>query len=375
MKELNQITIRQLLASNTIGVNNTITNANFAQLQEAILLINSAFGISIQDKSLNFPKGRIITGTITADTLRLPVTGSANIQLKGSNGEISTNSIITLNDAIIGGNAIIGSSNTGGRLRLILDRTYTDESLLPGVPGQIRFIGSDYEAYLSFGEVQASFSFDIGSTGSSGQTIAVLYNGVTAGQASWLNNNTVTAQSLVDNILSNPSGPCLADYSLNTVTVKALPGLGATANGDTVTISGSVPVSATAGTMSGGVNGTGAWTSIIGSQGSTGITGPTGPAGGPAGPTGPTGFGSTGPTGETGPAGPIGPAGPTGATGAASTVAGPTGVTGPTGATGPNGAKGSAGAQGVTGSTGPTGSTGTAGSAGSNGATGATGPT
>jgi len=179
MKELNQITIKQLLSSNTIGANNSITNANFSQLQEAILLINRSFGVSIQDKTLNFPTGKITTGTITADILRLPVSGNSSIQLKGSNGEITSNGIITLNDAYIGRDAVVGNSNSGGRLRLITDRTYINESLRPGVPGQIRFIGGDYEAFLNFGEVQASFSFDIGSTGINGETIAVLYNGVT----------------------------------------------------------------------------------------------------------------------------------------------------------------------------------------------------
>jgi len=45
MKELNQITINQLLASNTIGVNNSITNANFGQLEEAFSLLNNAFDL------------------------------------------------------------------------------------------------------------------------------------------------------------------------------------------------------------------------------------------------------------------------------------------------------------------------------------------
>lgn len=276
MKELNQITINQLLASNTTGVNNSITNANFAQLEEAILLLNNAFGVSIQDKTLNFPAGKINVGTLKADTIRLPIDGNVSIQLKGNNGEISSNGIVTVNDIIAGRDSIVGASNTGGRLRLVLDRTYIDESIRPGIPGQIRFIGGDYEAYVNYGEVQASFSFDIESSGITGDDITLLYNGVTAGSALWLNDNVVTAQSLVDDILSNPSGGCLAEYSLNTVTIKALPGLGATANSDTVTISGSVPVSVSSGTMSGGVNGTGAWISLL-----TGTPGPTGPGGGP----------------------------------------------------------------------------------------------
>jgi hypothetical protein len=317
MKELNQITIKQLLASNTIGANNSVTNANFAQLQEAILLLNNAFGISLQNKTLNFPSGKINVGSIKADLINLPVTGNSSIQLKGSNGEITANGIIATNDIIAGNNLIVGSGNSGGRLKLILDRTYTDESLLPGAPGQIRYIGDDYEGYLNFGEIQASSSFVIGSTGASGDTIAVLYNGVTAGQASWNINNTLTAQAITDAILNNTTGPCLADYNLNTVTIKALPGLGTTANGDTITISGSIPVNATAGTMSGGVNGTGAWFSIMGGQGPTGATGPSG------GPIGPTGI--TGPTGVTGSIGITGPTGPTGSTGATGT-----GTTGPT---------------------------------------------
>jgi hypothetical protein len=371
MKELNQITIKQLLASNTIGVNNSITNANFAQLQEAILLINNAFGVSIQDKTLNFPSGKITVGTINADILRLPTTGNASIQLKGSNGEITSNGIITINDAYIGRDAIVGNANTGGRLRLVVDRTYVNESIRPGIPGQIRFIGGDYEGFLNFGEVQASFSFDILSSGLNGQNIAVLYNGVTAGEAFWNTNNVLTAQALVDSILLNPSGPCLADYSLNRVTIKGLPGLGASGNGDAVTVSGLIPVSSSSGLMTGGINGTGAWVSLVGSQG---IPGPTGPGGGPTGATG-----ETGATGNTGPIGPTGNIGPTGATGLGETGAtGPTGEIGPTGETGPigpDGEKGSPGEPGVTGATGATGPTGEAGDTGVTGETGATGAT
>ena len=372
MKELNQITIKQLLASNTIGVNNSITNANFAQLQEGLLLINSAFGISIQNKTLNFPSGKINTGAIKADTIKLPINGNSSIQLNGSNGEILASGLSVTTNASIGGNLIVGDSNNGGRLKLILDRTYIDESIKPGLPGQVRFIGDDYEVYLNYGEVRASFSFNVGSTGINGQTIAVLYNGATAGQVSWNTDNVLTSENLVNAILTNPTGPCLAESNLNIVTITALPGLGSSANGDTITISGTLPVSTTSGTMSGGVNGTGAWISILGTAG------PTGPTGSGAGPTGATGTGATGPTGPTGPTGATGE-GTTGATGTGATgPTGETGGTGPTGDIGPtgaNGAKGSAGAQGVTGATGPTGTTGSNGTAGSNGATGATGGT
>jgi hypothetical protein len=375
MKELNQITIKQLLASNTIGANNSITNSNFSQLNEAIQLINNAFGISIQDKSMNFPAGKLNVGNLKSNLIRLPIQGNTAIQLNGSNGEVLANGINTINDAFIGRHAIVGNANTGGRLRLVVDRTHTDPTLQPGIPGQVRYIGDDYQGYLEYGEVKATFSFTIGSTGTTGQSVSVLYNGTTAGTASWTYNNTLTAQQLVDAILNNTTGPCLAEYNLNTVTVIALDGAGSSANTDTITISGSIPVGATSGTMSGGVDGVGTWVSFIGATGGAGPTGPTGPAGGPSGATGPQGI--TGATGATG-------AGITGATGAGETGAtGPTGETGPmgetgskgeTGATGPQGPKGSAGNNGATGPTGPTGSKGSTGATGG-GVTGATGPT
>ena len=364
------MTIKQLLASNTIGANNSITNSNFAQLQEAILLINNAFGISIQDKSMNFPEGRINLGLLKSNIVRLPINGTTSIQLNGSNGEVLSNGLNTINDALIGRHAIIGTSNNGGRLRFIIDRTYTDESIQPGIPGQMRFIGQDYEVFLKYGEVKASFSFAVGATGSTGQTIAVLYNGVTAGQTSWQYNNVYTSQLLAQAVINNTGGPCLAQYNLNTVTLLALPGLGASGNSDIITVTGSVPTSVTGGTMSGGVNGTGAWISLLGTQGPTG---PTGPGAGATGSTGSTGI--TGNTGSIGPTG-IGitgatGAGVTGATGATGIgITGPTGVTGPIG---PNGAKGSAGNPGATGSTGPKGSTGATGNTGVAGPTGATG--
>jgi hypothetical protein len=376
MQELSQITIKQLLASNTIGANNQITNANFSQLQEGFNLLNKAFGISIQDKSLNFPTGKLNVGNLKANLVRLPIEGTTSIQLNGANGDIISSGLNTVNDIFGGGNVIVGNSNKGGRLRLVLDRTYTDDTILPGVAGQIRFTGNDYEAYFEVGEVRATFSFDIGSTGATGQTISVLYNGTTAGTTSWLDNGTITAQQLVSAISNNPTGPCLAEYNLNTVTIIALPGLGSTSNGDTITLSGAVPTNVTGGSMSGGADGIDQWVSLITATGSSGPAGPTGAPGTPGGPTGATGSG--GPTGPTGPTGSIGLTGATGATGAGATgptgeagVTGPTGDTGSTGATGPQGPKGSAGTNGVTGAQGPTGSVGATGA----GITGSTGPT
>ena len=108
MKEISQITIKQLLSSNTIAANDTITNANFAQLKEGFDLLNSAFGISIQNKSLNFPTGRVKIGDIKANLLRLPIEGYTSIQLNGANGQILGTGINLVNDAFIGRHAIVG---------------------------------------------------------------------------------------------------------------------------------------------------------------------------------------------------------------------------------------------------------------------------
>jgi hypothetical protein len=384
MQELSQLTIKQLLASNTIGANNQITNANFSQLQEGFVLLNRAFGISIQDKSLNFPTGKLNVGNLKSNLIRLPIEGTTSIQLNGSNGDILSSGLNTTNDIFAGGNVIVGNANKGGRLRLVLDRTYTDDTLLPGIAGQIRFTGNDYEGYFEVGEVRSTFSFDIGSTGTTGQSISVLYNGTTAGTTSWNTTNTITAQQLVSAIANNTTGPCLAESNLNTVTIVALPGLGSTSNGDPITFSGAIPTNVTGGSMSGGADGIDQWVSLISATGSPGPAGPTGSPGTPGGPTGATG--SVGPTGPTGPTGSIGLTGATGATGAGATgptgdtgITGPTGDIGPTGATGPQGAKGSAGNNGVTGAQGPTGSAGATGagitgSTGPTGGTGATGP-
>ena len=380
MKELNQISIKQLLSSNTVGTNNSITNANFSQLLEGVTLLNNAFGISIQEKSMNFPSGKINVGTLKSNLIRLPIEGATSIQLNGANGEVLATGLNLANDAFIGRHAIVGNANTGGRLKLIFDRTYVDESIQPGQPGQVRFIGTDYEGYVLYGEVKANFSFDINS-GSSGQTITIQYNSVVVGTATWTSSATTTAQLLVKSIVENPLSTCYASYSLNTITILALDGTGSAANGDTVNIVGLISTNVTTGTMSGGSDGTGVWRSLLGSAGGTGATGPAGPAGGatgatgPTGPAGPTGtIGATG-IGVTGPTG-IGITGPTGATGATGI-----GITGPTGEMGEKGNKGDLGPQGPTGVKGTTGAPsvipGPTGATGAIGVTGAgvTGPT
>ena len=356
MKELNQISIKQLLSSNTVGTNNSITNANFSQLLEGVSLLNNAFGISIQEKSMNFPTGKINVGTLKSNLIRLPIEGATSIQLNGANGEVLATGLNLANDAFIGRHVIVGNANTGGRLKLIFDKTYVDESIQPGQPGQVRFIGTDYEGYVLYGEIKATFSFDINS-GSSGQSITIKYNNVIVGTAVWTSSATTTAQLLVKSIVENPLATCYASYSLNTITIIALDGTGSSANGDTIDIVGAITTNVTTGLMSGGVDGTGVWRSLLGSAGGTGATGPAGPAGGATGATGPTG--NTGATG-------IGITGPTGATGI--------GITGPTGEQGEKGNKGDIGPQGLTGPQGPTGAdSNVEGPTGPTGATGVTG--
>ena len=326
---------------------------------------------------MNFPTGKINVGTLKSNLIRLPIEGATSIQLNGANGEILATGLNLANDAFIGRHAIVGNANTGGRLKLIFDRTHVDESIQPGQPGQVRFIGTDYEGYVLYGEVKANFSFDINS-GSVGQTITVKYNSLIVGTATWTSSATTTAQLLVKSIVENPLSTCYASYSLNTITILALDGTGSAANGDVVDIVGSISTNVTTGTMSGGFDGTGVWRSLLGTAGGTGATGPAGPAGGatgstgtqgPTGSQGPTGIGVTGPTG-------IGETGPTGATGATGI-----GITGPTGEMGEKGNKGDLGPQGPTGVKGTTGApsvipgpTGVTGAIGVTGA-GVTGPT
>lgn len=381
MNELSDITIRQLLATNTVGANNQISNSNFDQLRQGFDLLRNAFGISIQDKSLNFPTGRINTNIIKANLINLPVSGIPTIEIKGDNGEILASGINLVNDIFVGRHAVVGNKNSGGRLRLIEDRTAPLPTLQPGIVGQVRFTGNDYQGYLTFGETQATFQFDINAGGTTGQTISVFYNNgggpVLAGTASWTIDNVTTAELLVADILQNISMPCSASCSLNTVTIIANAGYGASANSHLVTITGTVSTTPSTGSLSGGIDGFDAWVSFLsgttgsnGATGATGLMGPTGPAGGPTGSTGSTG--STGDTGPTGATGAVGATGAIGATGAAGAT-GFTGSTGPTGAQGPIGSVGSMGATGPTGRTGPTGAQGQIGATGVTGPTGATG--
>ena len=338
MNELSDITIRQLLATNTVGANNQISNSNFDQLRQGFVLLRNAFGISIQNKSLNFPTGRINTNIIKANLINLPVSGIPAIEIKGDNGEILASGINLVNDIFIGRHAVVGNKNSGGRLRLIEDRTAPLPTLEPGIVGQVRFTGNDYQGYLNFGESQATFQFDINAGGTTGQTISVFYNNgggpVLAGTASWTIDNVTTAELLVADILKNISMPCSASCSLNTITIIANAGYGSSANSHLVTITGTVSTTPSSGSLSGGIDGFDAWVSFLsgttgsnGATGATGLIGPTGPAGGPTGPTGSTGsIGDTGPTGAAGAAGAVGATGAIGATGAT----GLTGSTGPT---------------------------------------------
>lgn len=379
MNELSDISIRQLLATNTVGSNNQISNSNFDQLKQGFDLLRSAFGISIQEKSFNFPSGKINTNLIRASLISLPSSGNPSIEIKGENGEIKASGLNIVNDILSGRHVVVGNNNTGGRIRLIEDRTSPLPTLQPGRIGEVRFTGNDFQGYLTFGETQASFQFDITSGGFSGQSIQVYYdNGsgpVLAGSANWTIDNVTTAEILVSNILQNINNPCIASFSLNTVTIIANSGYGSLANSHTVSITGTVPTDLTSGTLSGGIDGFDSWVSFLsgttGANGSTGPTGTVGPTGPASGPTGPTGFsGQTGPKGDTGSIGPTGPQGVTGSAGAT----GPSGI-GFTGPTGPQGPLGNAGTQGATGPSGPTGRTGPSGPTGVTGSTGPTGPT
>jgi hypothetical protein len=160
MTELSDIQIRDLLNTNNQASNNILANQNFSDLQAGFNLLNSAFNIGIQNKSISGTSASF--ENISFISLIGPPSGTQRFSVNGNTGNVIANTISLNTDAIVGNNITIGNSGAGGRLRLILDRN--NETTLPGLAGQIRYVGNDFQGYLSYGETPASFTFYIGST-------------------------------------------------------------------------------------------------------------------------------------------------------------------------------------------------------------------
>ena len=75
MKELTDITIKDLQASNT-STNTLIINQNFAQVKSSILLLQSTFGIQIQNVTLGTPTTKIFVNQTSSDKIYLPNIGN-----------------------------------------------------------------------------------------------------------------------------------------------------------------------------------------------------------------------------------------------------------------------------------------------------------
>ena len=367
MKEITDLTIKDLLSSNT-STNTLIVNQNFAQVKESILLIQSTFGLQIQNKTLGTPATKIFVGQVSADKIYLPnigdpnSTANAKITFDGTNGNIKASGLSLTNDIYVGNDVIVGEKGKGGRVRLYTDRN-TDTTKPPKI-GEFRFVGPSFQGRVIQDEVPATLQFSI--TGGGSGTIAVKVNAmtlITVGSVSWTTDITTTSINLVNSILTGGNAYVTASYSGGVITISSLPGLSTDLNGTVIdiTTSGTITTDISTGPLSGGIDGIERWITF----GEGGSTGPTGPTGAPAGSSGSSGIngsaGSSGVSGSSGSSGLDGSSGSSGANGSSgsSGSSGLEGPMGPAGSPGPTGASGSSGSSGVNGSAGSSGSSGT----------------
>ena len=377
MKELTDLTINSI--SNQANWE-LVVDENFRQVKEAINLLQTTFGITIEIPGFDSQNSNFLLNTVKANAIKLPATGAVKIGLDGTNGGITGSSFGVLNNGYVGGDLVLYNRiGTGGRVKFRVDRN--TEVTKPSEPGDVRFTGNSFQGYVYQGDVSSKFTFSINS-GSSGGTISVVFNGTTITTTTWQGAVYTTGQKIAADILAIDTTlyPIKASSDATTVTIESLPGYSAALNGATIELTVSnISVTPSTGEMLGGIEGSKGWVDFsgyIGSTGATGptgdigITGPTGPANGPTGPSGTSG--SSGRSGTSGSSGSSGSSGQTGSSGTSGTI-GPTGPTGDAGSQGPKGVTGAAGTSGTTGSSGSSGTTGTSGSSGRSGTSGSTG--
>jgi hypothetical protein len=377
MKELTDLTINSI--SNQANWE-LVADENFRQVKEAINLLQTTFGITIEIPGFDSQNSNFLLNTVKANSIKLPTSGAVKIGLDGANGGITGASFNVLNSGYVGGDLVLYNKNgTGGRVKFRVDRN--TEITKPADPGDVRFTGNSFQGYVYQGDISSKFTFSINS-GSSGGTISVVFNGTTITTTTWQGAVYTTCQKIVADILAIDTTlyPIKASSDATSVTIESLPGYSAALNGTTIVLTTSnISTTPSTGEMLGGIEGSKGWVDFsgyIGSTGATGptgdigITGPTGPANGPTGPSGTSG--SSGRSGTSGSSGSSGSSGQTGSSGTSGTI-GPTGPTGDVGTQGPRGATGAAGTSGTTGSSGSSGTTGTSGSSGRSGTSGSTG--
>ena len=379
MKELTDLTIKDLLSTNTSN-NSLIINQNFAQVRESIFLLQSTFGLQIQNNTLGFPTTKIFVGQVSSDKLYLPNIGSPNdtssatIVLDGNSGNIQTSGISVDNDAFIGNDVVVGKNGHGGRVKLYPDRN-TDLTRSPQL-GDLRFVGPFFQGYTVQDEIPSTCVFQINS-GNPGESILIQLDGrylTNLGFTYWDSTATNTAISLCNSIIEGGNPFVTASCSKDRVTISSLPGQAESLNGLKILTSGHIEIEIISSTsaLTGGVNGTTGWTTF-GEAGSVGPTGPAGPSDGSSGSSGSSGTsGKDGTSGRDGTSGSSGRPGGSGTSGS-SGLDGSSGTSGSSGGIGPRGFPGADGTSGSSGSSGSRGSSGSSGSSGSRGTSGSSG--
>ena len=261
MTELTDLNLHSVLNSPDYRLT---TETNFQQIQGAIDLLQSAFGIQFApNPTVDSQNATFIIDILKSNTIKLPVVGATKISFDGSNGGILGSSINVSKNSYIGGDLFLyNKSGIDGRIKFGIDRV-NDEIKTPEV-GQIRFTGSSFQGYVVQNEVSSKFSFSIGSTGSGNITIS--YNGTSLITVAWQGTSHLTANKIVSEIAAisdptNVSYPAIkASSSINTVTIESLPGFAEGMNGMDVSISApGMSISPASGSMLHGINGTTGW--------------------------------------------------------------------------------------------------------------------
>ena len=265
MTELTDLNLQSVLNSPDYRLT---TESNFQQIQQAIDLLQTAFGIEFDpNPTINSQNATFTLDILKSNSVKLPAIGATKISLDGTNGGIIGSSINASKNVYVGGDLLLyNDSGSDGRIKFSVDKV-NDEIKAPEV-GQIRFTGSAFQGYAFQDEVSSKFSFTIGSTGSGNFTLS--YDGSAILTIAWQGTAHSTANKIVSAIadlsdIANVNGPAIkASSSINTVTIESLPGFASAMNGVAVSISASsMTVTPSSGNMTGGIDGTARWVNFF----------------------------------------------------------------------------------------------------------------
>ena len=121
MKEITDLTINSVSSA---GANfGLIADQNFSQIKDAINLLQSTFGITIEIPGFDSQNSNFLLNRVNANAIKLPTTGAVKIGLDGANGGITGSSFNVTNNAYVGGDLLLYNKNgTGGRVKFRVDR-------------------------------------------------------------------------------------------------------------------------------------------------------------------------------------------------------------------------------------------------------------